>query len=362
MRLPRPDSSPRRLGLLSVVLVVPLVAAAGVAWACVPTARTAVNPVSGPPGKQVTMTGDGFPDSALTADIYLDTRTSGSPIKQGVPMTANSSGERAFSTQLTMPTTVGAHLLIPVPRNSTGNDVGTLSSGAGPPAAVFQVTAPALSTTPGAGSAGSTVTVSGAEFRSGTVRLRWDSPDGPELGSAVATGAHFTFAKDVTIPDSAVGDHSIVGVPLGDPTDTASAAFRVLPAATAAPGDSVGPAIVAAALASGNGTRTVSKKGDVTILCGQFDEPGVTGRCGARSVKKLKAAGASRSALLKLPAKSFHAEQGKPVKLKFRLKKASMRMLKAAKKVRMRGTVSARDSKGNASPAVSFGFTLKARR
>ena len=45
--------------------------------------------------------------------------------------------------------------------------------------------------------------------------------------------------------------------------------------------------------------------------------------------------------------------------MKFRLGKSAMRMLRRAKKVRMRGTVAARDSKGNATPAVNFGFRLK---
>jgi hypothetical protein len=242
--------------------------------------------------------------------------------------------------------------------------VGGGSSGAGPPAAVYQVTAPSLSVSPGSGYPGSTATVSGAEFRDGTVDLHWDSADGPVLGSARTTGAHFNFTKQVTIPASAAGDHQIVGVPLGDPSDTASTTLRVTPTPPPAPivADTVGPAIAAAALTSANGTKTVSKNGDVTIFCGQFSEAGVTGECGAKSAKKLKVATASKSAVLKLAAKSFHATPGKPVKVRFRLKKASMRMLKRAGKVRMRGTVSARDSKGNASPLVAFRFTLKSRK
>ena len=351
----------RRLCLLGVLLLVPLVAAVGLAWACVPTARTAVSPTSGEAGKQVTMTGDGFPANAVTVDIYLDVKDPAHLIKDNHQMVQGTNGEMAFSTQLTMPATVGAHLLIPVPQDVNGADVGTVSSGAGPPAAVFQVTNPALGAAPGSGFAGSTVTVTGSHFRSGSVALHWDSAAGPQLGSATATGANFGFSKQVTIPASAAGSHTIVGVPFGDPADTASASFRVLaPAAPPPPGDSVGPAIVAAALSSQNGTRPVSKKGDVTLVCGLFDETGVTGECGATSVKKLKIAGASRSALLKLKTKSFSARPGLPVKVKFRLSKKSLKMLKRARKVRMRGSVSARDAGGNATPAVSFGFKLKA--
>ena len=197
-------------------------------------------------------------------------------------------------------------------------------------------------------------------FRFGTVDLHWDSAGGPKIGS-VQTNNAFGFSKQVTIPSATAGAHKIIGVPLGDPADTASANVTVLPplpAVVPAP-DSVGPAIAAAALTSGNGTKTVSKKGVVTVFCGDYDE-GVTGECSATSVKKIKVAGASKSSLLKLGKKSFSAGPGKPAKIKFRLKKSAMKMLKKAKKVRMRGTVTARDSKGNASPATKFSFRLKA--
>lgn len=352
-------SAARRLGALGALLAVSLVAAAGLAWACVPTARTAVSPVSGAGGKTVTMTGGGFPADAVKVDIYLDVKGTGPLLKDDLPMTTGSGGDKEFSTQVTAPTSVGAHLLIPVPLNASNADVGTGTSGAGPPAAVFQVTKPMLAAAPASGTPGSNVTVTGEAFRSGMVSLRWDTADGPVLGSGTATGASFGFSKQVTVPDGAAGDHRIVAVPLGDPADSASAPFRVVAPTPPASADSVGPAIVAAALSSGNGTRVVSKKGDLTLFCGQYDEEGVTGECGARSVAKLKLAGGSRSAL-KFAAKSFTAQSGEPVKVKFRLDKRGMRMLRTAKRVRMRGTVTARDAGGNATPAVAFGFTLKA--
>lgn len=362
MTRPRANIPARRLGLLGVLLVVPLVAAAGLVWACVPTARVALDRVSGPGSVQVTMSGSGFPATAQTVDIYLDTKSADHLLKGGVQMSGD--GDRSFSTLLAAPDTVGAHLLIPVPRDSNGNDVGTVSSGAGPPAAVYQVTDPSLSVTPGSGRAGTPVTVTGTAFRAGTVKLHWDSAGGSELGSAVATGANFGFAKQVTVPASPAGDHRIVGVPLGDPSDTASATIRVLaplPPIVPVP-DDVGPAIVAAALTSANGTRRVSRRGYVTLFCGAYDEPGVTGRCGARSVKRVKLAGSRRSALLKLGTKGFSAGPGKPARVRFRLGKTAMRMLRKASRVRMRGTVLARDSKGNASPKAAFSFSLKAPR
>jgi hypothetical protein len=106
----------------------------------------------------------------------------------------------------------------------------------------------------------------------------------------------------------------------------------------------------------------VSRKGVVSLFCGSYAESGVTGECGAKSTRRLRVPKAARSAVLKLRAKTFQASAGKPVKVKFRLSRTSMRMLKKAKKVRMVGTVSARDAKGNPSPAVPFRFTLKAPR
>jgi hypothetical protein len=341
--------------LIGVLLVVPLVAAAGLAWACVPTARVALSKNSGPGNVTITMSGSGFPAATTVIDIYLDNKT-GAPVKDDVQVSGGD--EKAFSTTVTVPDTVGAHLLIPVPRDSNGADIGTTSQGAGPPAAVYQVTDPVLAAAPGAARAGTSVTVTGGNFRFGTVDLHWDSASGPKIGS-VQTNNAFGFSKQVTIPSSTAGAHSIVGVPLGDPADSASVAVTVLPPLPAfvpAP-DSVGPAIAAAALTSGNGTKRVSRTGAVTIFCGDYDE-GVTGECSATSAKKIKVAGASK--LLKLGKKSFSAGPGKPARIKFRLKKSGMKMLKKAKKVRMRGTVTARDSKGNTSPAAKFSFTLKA--
>lgn len=349
--------------MLGVCLLVPLVAAAGLAWACVPTARVSVTPLSGPAGTQVTMRGDGLPSNTVTVDVYLDSRT---PANLLGTANASSSGEnKAFSREFTMPNGVGAHLLIPVPRNAAGDDIGDpQSTGTGAPAAVFQVTDPTLSLSPASGRPGTSVTVTGTNFKSGQVKLHWDSPAGPELASTSATGANFGFSRQITVPAAGAGNHSIVAVPLGDPSDSASAAFQVsAPPATSqvvrTPGDNVGPAIVAAALTSGNGTKRVSRKGVVSLFCGRYDEPGVSGRCGAKSTRTLRVPAARRSAVLKLSPRSFRATPGKPVKVRFRLSRTGLRMLKKAKKVRMRGSVSATDAEGNPS-TVPFRFTLKA--
>lgn len=358
----RVNISARRVTVIGVFLLAPLVAVVGVALACVPTARVIVNPLSGPGGVQVTMTGDGFPAETVDVDIYLDRRSEQNKLKT-VPATT-SGADKSFSTQITTPSALGAHLLIPVPKNSAGQDIGnTGTNGAGPPAAVYQVTDPTLSVSPASGRPGSVATVTGSQFKSGQVKLHWDSPTGPELASTSATGDNFGFSRQITVPPSAPGNHTIVGVPLGDPSDSGSATFRVNPPAgppaVQTPADNVGPALASAALSSGNAAKRASRRGVVTLFCGRYEEAGVSGLCSARSARRLKVPGASKSAVLKLAARSFRATPGAPVRVKFRLSKTGMRMLKKAKKVRMRGSVSASDAKGNPSK-VPFSFTLKA--
>lgn len=63
--------------------------------------------------------------------------------------------------------------------------------------------------------------------------------------------------------------------------------------------------------------------------------------------------------VLRLRSRSFHAQTGQPVRVRFRLTGRSMAVLKRERKVRMRGLVLSRDSLGNGSTA-SFRFVLKA--
>ena len=153
----------------------------------------------------------------------------------------------------------------------------------------------------------------------------------------------------------------------------ASAAFQVTatpPPSSLSPvspllSDTQGPDIVGS-LAAANASRTVSRKGEFRLLCGTFMEPGVTGACSAESVRRLVHVGATqgggrtrRSVVLKVRGKRFEAQPGRRVLVKFRLSKSSLSMLKAARKVRMRGTVSARDARRNLT-RETFRFTLKA--
>jgi len=101
-----------------------------------------------------------------------------------------------------------------------------------------------------------------------------------------------------------------------------------------------------AALTRANRARTVSRTGAVWVFCGRF-EVAVSGVCGARDGR------------LKLGAKRFEAEPGRPVLLKFVLSKSSMKVLRAARKVPMRGSVGVSDASGNSTTAA-FGLIVKA--
>lgn len=255
-----------------------------------------------------------------------------------------------------------------------------------PPSPSPSTSFPSVAVEPASGFAGSTARVTGRSFPPEPVEIRWDSTGGPLL--AHVSGPD--FSTPVTIPNTPGGDHTIVVFTRntnGAPLQRVSASFRVVapppgapapsgaaalapeerraPGFPASPPDTEGPAIAGAELTKKNGVRTVSRNGEVWVFCGVFAEESVSGICGARSarpvgqLKTSRRGSAARRALLKLGARGFQAEPGRPVLLRFVLTKSSMKMLRAAGKVRMRGSVEARDPSGNATTA-SFGLTLKA--
>jgi hypothetical protein len=114
------------------------------------------------------------------------------------------------------------------------------------------------------------------------------------------------------------------------------------------PSDTQGPALSARSLTRGNGAIRVSRSGRFTLFCGRYAEP-VTGTCGGRALKRAP----------RIPAKSFSAPARRRVLVRVRLSRTSLGALERAKRVRMRGTVVARDRAGNRT-TVRFRFTLKA--
>ena len=115
--------------------------------------------------------------------------------------------------------------------------------------------------------------------------------------------------------------------------------------------DTTGPAVSGSPLTRANGTIRVDRRGRFRLFCGRYSEP-VTGTCGGRS------AAARRKRTLRLGNRAFSAQAGRRVMVRFRLSRASLTRLKAAKRVRMRGVVVVRDAVGNATTA-RFRFTLK---
>lgn len=348
-----------RICLLGAVLLAPAVVAASLAWACIPGSSVTVRPDSGLPGATATVAGSGFPPG--TVEVRWDTSDG--------PVVALATGP-SFSTQFRIPeaATRGVHYLVATGSAPGGAFVSTPT--------VFHVVSPSLALTPSSGAAGSTSSATGSGFAPGTVELRWGSASGPLIGTA--DGPAFSFP--VTIPRSTSGSRTIVAVgrgPAGESADLASAGFQVTagpapslvssPSPLAPPADTRGPALSRAALTALNGTRTVSRSGQVRLLCGRFTEAGVTGVCGARSARRLVQVKATeggltrRSVVLRLGSRRFRAASPRPVAVKFRLTRSNLKMLKAARKIRMLGSVAARDSSGNVT-RTSFRFTLKAPR
>ena len=221
-----------------------------------------------------------------------------------------------------------------------------------------------ISVNPTFGVAGSQATVTGADFPPGDPRITWNSPDGPVL--AHPQGPDFTVR--ITIPNVPPGVYMIVAG--GNMSVSTARPFEVVapppgpapkfsPRQLLPPPDTFGPTVFGAALTAANGTRRVSRNGEVTLVCGRFMESGVTGQCGARSANRLRAKTSGRRVMLRLRAKRFRADPGRPVRRRFRLTKSSLKLLKAARKVRMRGSVKATDALGN-STTTAFRFALKA--
>ena len=262
-----------------------------------------------------------------------------------------------FTAAFTIPeASPDVYLVVSVSYDSQGNVLHAS------PATFTVIEPPELTVAPYGALPSSAVELKGSGFTSGLVELRWDSDQGPLLGTADGP----TFTHSVDIPAGARGLHKIVARGL----DQASrlygrAAADVMVSLTApeyplprkAQADTVGPAIAGAALSLANRNRTVSRKRYVTLFCGRYEEDGVRGQCGARSLRRLRT-GRGRIPLT-LGTRPFSAQKGQPVRVRFRLSRRQMAALKRARKVGMRGQVASRDRVGNESRA-DFRFSLKA--
>lgn len=272
------------------------------------------------------------------------------------PLLATATGPD-FSTDVTIPDAPpGSYVVLAVGRERQQTFVAR---------AAFEVKfPPEIALQPESGRAGAPVLVDGGEFEpDGPVKIRWGSATGPLLASASGP----TFSTAVTIPDVSPGPYTVLALEYdnqGKVAGRAETAFQV----TAPPPplldflgsplpDLVGPSLVRSALTRGNGTLTVARGGYVRLFCGRFEEPGVTGRCDATSSRARVSGARFRS----LRAKPFRARPGVRTFVRLRLSKSNRRVLRAAKRIRMRGSVVAHDALGNATRAP-FRFTLRAPR
>ena len=169
--------------------------------------------------------------------------------------------------------------------------------------------------------------------------------DGTSVGTGISgNGRYVLFASNAQNLSSEDGDATIdvfVRDVLGAPAAPATPPAQPVP-------DTAGPALAARALARANRAVRVSRSGRLRLFCGRFAEP-VTGACGGRSVRPA----------MRLRTRSFTAPAGRRVMVRFRLSRGSLRRLSVRRKVRMRGTVIARDTLGNTT-RVRFRFTLRA--
>lgn len=97
----------------------------------------------------------------------------------------------------------------------------------------------------------------------------------------------------------------------------------------------------------------VTRSGAVELRCGRVEEYDVSGTCGAVS-RAVTASGP----LLTLRAKPFRTRRGRTIGVRFYLDSSRLRQVRAAGRMRMRGTIVARGALGNTSTST-FAFTLR---
>ena len=203
--------------------------------------------------------------------------------------------------------------------------------------------------------AGSVVTIHGSYFpANATITLSMSSG----ATTTVQTSAGGGFTTQLTAPLQP-GNYSLAatrptgGFAVASFTVVAAQPPVVTPPPPPPPPDLtpalLGPVILRAQ--SADRTVRVSRKGVVVLLCGRVEQFGVTGTCGAAS-RAVTAAGPK----LALRPKAFRVERGEQIRVVFHLTRTRLRQVKAAGRLRMRGTVVARGALGNSS-SRAVGFT-----
>jgi hypothetical protein len=169
------------------------------------TAGLIISKNNGPPGIQVTVTGAGFAANETGINVTWDSAPIGNP--------ANAGPTGAWTSSITIPTTsAGAH-------NINAYGTSTTSGGAN---LSFTVGA-GITTSKTSGTAGTTVSVSGAGFAANEkITITFDTTT-VSSNTASATG---TWTANFSVPASSGGDHNINATGV---TTKAAAIFTTLP-------------------------------------------------------------------------------------------------------------------------------------
>jgi hypothetical protein len=159
-----------------------------------------IDPLTGPNGTTVTVTGLGYNPNEQVQVYWDSTGSSGTLLKT---VTATSLG--TFSTTVTTPTaTAGGHLI-----------VGKGVTSGHKPSRTFTVTsavAPSITIATTSGPVGTVVPITGQGYTPGeTVDIRWDKSSGTILKTVTASGTG-TFSTTAAVPEASPGKHLFVGV------------------------------------------------------------------------------------------------------------------------------------------------------
>jgi hypothetical protein len=183
----------------------------------VPYPSITITPTSGHPGTPITVTGSNFKLGA-TVTIFFDLNSNGLLDSGESVGTVTASSTGAFSTTVTAPT-----LPFGAKDVSATDGVNTASP------QTFTVTR-AISLSPTSGPVGTSVTVSGSGFASGTAQVCFDSNNNNQCDESTVTvtvPASGTFTTTLTIPSVAAGTYNILGDQPTGGTAEASATFTV---------------------------------------------------------------------------------------------------------------------------------------
>jgi hypothetical protein len=197
-----------------------------------------------------------------------------------------------------------------------------------------------------------TITVSGGWGQTTTVLSSQDGGFQAQLPGPTAPG-NYSIAATRPTGGFAVASFSVVQAPPQPPAPPLPPPPPPPPAIIEMPAV-LGPAILRSRPLMP--TVTVSRRGVVELRCGRVEEIDVSGTCGA--VSRATKAG---SPLLTLRPKPFRALRSDTMRVRFQLDRVRLRQIRAAGRMRMRGTVVARGALGNTSTST-FAFTLKLAR